>query len=193
MDDQFASRQTDQGASDAFRDAVLRGLAQPQKTIPARFLYDARGSELFEAITGLPEYYPTRTEITLLHACAAEIAHETGAIDVIVEFGSGSSTKTPLLLGPVAPQRYVPIDIAPKILADAAETIRSAFPDLRVEPLVADFTQPVILPGLHRPLGFFPGSTIGNLTPAGAVDLLRSGENTGSRSLSCGELRLLLG
>ena len=157
-----------------FRLAVLTGLSQPQKTVPARFLYDARGSQLFEAITEQPEYYPTRTETALIAAHAAEIAAETGPVDTLVEFGSGSSTKTPLLLGPVAPARYVPIDIAPAILADAAETIGAAFPAIDVASLVADFTRPLTLDKPGRALGFFPGSTIGNLTPAAAVDLLRA-------------------
>ena len=157
-----------------FRAAVLSGLAQSQKTIPARFLYDERGSQLFEAITDLPEYYPTRTEIALLNAHAAEIAAEAGTVDTIVEFGSGSSTKTPLLLGPVSPRAYVPIDIAPAILADAADAIRAAFPAIEVRPVVGDFTHPLVLAGLGCAMGFFPGSTIGNLTPHAAVDLLRA-------------------
>lgn len=164
--------------SEAFRDAVLTGLSQPQKTIPARFFYDARGSELFEQITQLPEYYPTRTELALLRANAAEIAAEAGEIDALVEFGSGSSTKTPLLLGPLAPPSYIPIDISPSILAEAAEAIRVEFPNVEVRPIVADLTYPLVIPGLKRPLGFFPGSTIGNLGPSGAVDLLRAFRKT---------------
>ena len=165
---------TDAQALDDFRSSVLTGLSQPQKTIPARFLYDARGSEIFEAITDLPEYYPTRTEIALLKAHAPEIAVEAGRVDTLVEFGSGSSTKTPLLLGPLAPATYLPIDISPTILADATASIEAAFPALNVRPVVADFTHPLVLAGLGRAMGFFPGSTIGNLTPAAAVDLLRA-------------------
>ncbi len=169
---------SDPAALDDFRRAVLTGLAQPHKTIPARFLYDQRGSELFEAITDLPEYYPTRTEIGLITTHAAEIAAEAGRVDTIVEFGSGSSTKTPLLLGPVAPRAYVPIDISPTILANAAEVIGAAFPHAHVRPVVGDFTQALALPDLGRAMGFFPGSTIGNLTPADAVDLLRAFRST---------------
>jgi L-histidine N-alpha-methyltransferase len=161
-------------ALEDFRYAVLTGLAQRQKTIPARFLYDRRGSELFEAITDLPEYYPTRTEIGLLNTHAAEIAVEAGRVDTLVEFGSGSSTKTPLLMEPVAPGAYVPIDISPTILAAAADMIRARFPAVQVRPVVADFTRPLALADAGRAMGFFPGSTIGNLTPAAAVDLLRA-------------------
>ena len=91
-----------------------------------------------------------------------------------MEFGSGSSTKTPLLLEPVGPRVYVPVDIAPAILSEAAGAIRAAFPAIEVRPVVGDFTQPLVLPGLGRAMGFFPGSTIGNLTPRAAVDLLRA-------------------
>ncbi len=164
--------------SNAFRDAVLSGMSQPQKIIPARFFYDVRGSELFEQITKQPEYYPTRTELKLLSAHAAEIDTEAGAVDALVEFGSGSSTKTPLLLGPLAPPTYIPIDISPSILAEASEAIRAAFPMIEVRPIVADLTYPLVIPGLERPLGFFPGSTIGNLGPAAAVDLLRAFRKT---------------
>lgn len=157
-----------------FADAVRTGLSAAQKVVPARFLYDARGSELFEAITALPEYYPTRTETAILTERGAEIAAAVGGIDTVVEFGSGSSIKTPLLLGPVRPRAYVPIDIAPAMLAQAADAIGAAFPAMAVRPLAADFTRPLALDGLGRALGFFPGSTIGNLAPAAAVDLLRA-------------------
>ncbi len=164
--------------SDEFRDAVLTGLAQFQKTIPARFLYDQRGSEIFEAITDLPEYYPTRTEIALLSAHSSEIAAEAGTVDTMVEFGSGSSTKTPLLLEPVRPRVYVPIDISPTILIEATRMIQARFPELAMRPLVADFTHALPLPDIGRAMGFFPGSTIGNLTPSAAVDLLRAFRST---------------
>lgn len=161
----------------AFLDAVLTGFAQPQKVVPARFLYDERGSELFEAITQLPEYYPTRTEVALLSAHGIEIAGLVAATCAVVEFGSGSSLKTPLLLRPLSPRCYLPVDISAEFLADAAASIAAAFPALDVRPIAADFTHPIPLPtdlGDCRMLGFFPGSTIGNLTPADAVDLLRA-------------------
>ncbi len=165
---------SDAAALEDFCRAVLTGLAQFQKTIPARFLYDQRGSEIFEAITDLPEYYPTRTEVSLLKVHCAEIAAEAGVIDTLVEFGSGSSTKTPLLLGPVSPRVYVPIDISPTILIEATRMIQARFPELAMRPLVADFTHPLPLRDIGRAMGFFPGSTIGNLTPSAAVDLLRA-------------------
>jgi L-histidine Nalpha-methyltransferase len=159
-----------------FADAVRRGLAQPQKTIPARFFYDHEGSELFEAITSLPEYYPTRTEIGILTAHADAIATAIGPGRAVIEFGSGSSAKTPLLLRAIAPAAYVPVDISAEFLHLSAATLAAAFPGLAVLPVAADFTAPFRLPagiaGLPR-LGFFPGSTIGNLAPAAAIDLLR--------------------
>ena len=160
-----------------FADAVLTGLAQYPKVVPARYFYNAAGSALFEAITALPEYYPTRTEIGLLDAHAAEVAATVGPGRAVVEFGSGSSAKTPLLLRRVAPAAYVPIDISGDFLLGAARALGEAFPDLPVHPLIGDFTRPLILPEqvAGRPmLGFFPGSTLGNCTPAVAVDLLRS-------------------
>jgi dimethylhistidine N-methyltransferase len=159
-----------------FAAAVLAGLAQPQKVIPARYFYDRAGSELFEAITELPEYYPTRTEIGILKASAAAIAAAVGPGRAVVEFGSGSSMKTPLLLGAIQPAAYVPVDISAEFLQASAAALAADFRGLRVLPVAADFTAPFRLPaaiaGLPK-LGFFPGSTIGNLSPAAAVDLLR--------------------
>ena len=160
-----------------FERAVLAGLSQPQKVVPARFFYDRRGSELFEEITRLPEYYPTRTEVGLLEAHGPDIARLAGKGRVVVEFGSGSSVKTPLLLRHVAPPAYVPIDISADFLADSAAALAAAHPGIRVSPLAADFTAQLALPAdvAGRPmLGFFPGSTIGNMTHGEAVDLLRA-------------------
>jgi dimethylhistidine N-methyltransferase len=165
----------------AFAQAVLEGLAARPRVIPARFFYDRAGSELFEAITALPEYYLTRTETALLAAHVADIAAEVGPGRAVVEFGSGSSAKTPLLLAAVAPSAYVPIDISAAFLHDAAAALVAGHPGLPVLPVVGDFTQKLDLPpGLHaRPLlGFFPGSTIGNCTHAEAVDLLRAFRDT---------------
>ncbi len=160
-----------------FAHAVLTGLAQPQKTIPARFFYDHAGSELFEAITTLPEYYPTRTEVGLLTAHAAALGTAIGPGRAVIEFGSGSSAKTPLLLRAIAPAAYVPVDISAAFLQQSAAALAAGFPGLPVLPVAADFTRPFRLPagiaGLPR-LGFFPGSTLGNLAPMAAVDLLRS-------------------
>lgn len=160
-----------------FAAAVRHGLAQPQKVVPARYFYDAAGSELFEAITRLPEYYPTRTEIGILSARAGAIAAMVAQGHAIVEFGSGSSAKTPLLLRAIAPAAYVPVDISAEFLQASAAALAADFPGVPVLPVAADFTRPFRLPaavaGLPK-LGFFPGSTLGNLAPAAAVDLLRS-------------------
>ncbi len=160
-----------------FVEAVLGGLAQTPKVVPARYFYDRAGSELFEAITRLPEYYPTRTEIGLLTAHGGDVAGRVGPGRAVVEFGSGSSAKTPLLLRAVAPSAYVPIDISADFLADSAASLAADFPGLAVHPLAGDFTHALSLPdavdGLPM-LGFFPGSTLGNCAPAVAVDLLRS-------------------
>ncbi len=164
-------------ADPAFRADVLRGFSQLPRAIPARWFYDRRGSELFEAITDLPEYYPTRTESALLAECCPEVAQAVGPGRAVVEFGSGSSTKTPTLLRAIAPSAYVPIDISGDFLRESSGIISRAFPDLLVLPFEADFMAPLTLPRtiVDAPkLGFFPGSTIGNMTPKMAVDLLRT-------------------
>lgn len=162
---------------DQFRRDVLSGLSQSQKVIPARWFYDRRGSELFEQITALPEYYPTRTEIGILQDCCADVESRVGAGRAVVEFGAGSAAKTPLLLDHISPAAYVPIDISGDFLRDSCVTLQARYPDLPIVPIEADFTRPVELPpiaGDKSLLGFFPGSTIGNMQPAEAVDLLRS-------------------
>jgi L-histidine Nalpha-methyltransferase len=155
---------------------VLFGLSQPQKQVPCTWLYDDRGSELFEDITALPEYYPTNAEIRLLGHCAAQIAEVAGARATVVEFGSGSSRKTPLLLSALdQPAAYLPIDISPRYLMESVVGMQLRFPNLLVRPVVADFRSLRELPARRddaRRLGFFPGSTIGNCTPEEAVDLL---------------------
>ena len=148
------------------------------KTLPCRFFYDARGSELFEEITRLPEYYPTRTEAAILQAHAAEMAEGLPAGGILVEFGSGSSLKTEILLRQL-PQlgAYVCIDVSESALAEATARLTSRFPTLDVRPIVGDFARTVTLPAdlADRPrTGFFPGSTIGNLTPAEAASLLQA-------------------
>jgi len=158
---------------------VLAGLSQPRKTVPARYFYDLRGSELFEEITRLPEYYPTRTETALLRQHAQDIARLAGPVGALVEFGAGSATKTPLLLGATGAAAYVPVDIAGDFLARSVAELGSDRPGLDIRPVVADFSEPVTLPRLPGPLlGFFPGSTIGNFGHAAAVDLLRSFRQT---------------
>lgn len=164
-------------ADPAFRADVLAGLERRPRAIPARWFYDRRGSELFEAITDLPEYYPTRTEIGILERVCPEVRALVGEGRAVVEFGSGSSTKTPILLRAVAPSAYVPIDISGDFLRHSSRTLSAQFPDLLVLPFEADFMRPLTLPraieGVAK-LGFFPGSTIGNMTPLMAIDLLRA-------------------
>jgi dimethylhistidine N-methyltransferase len=163
-------------ADPAFRDDVLAGLAAPIPAVPARWLYDKRGSELFEEITRLPSYYPTRTETALLKQIMPDLASRIPKGTAVVEFGAGSAAKTPLLLEAIAPAAYAPVDISPAYLDGATADIRSRFPNLPVLPIEADFTKPFSLPAdiAHLPkLGFFPGSTIGNFVPRSATDLLR--------------------
>ena len=164
-------------ADPAFRADVLDGFARRPRAIPARWFYDRRGSELFEAITDLPEYYPTRTERSILETACPEVAEIAGAGRAVVEFGSGSSTKTPILLKAVAPSVYVPIDISGDFLRESSRVLADQFPELLVLPFEADFMRPLALPKTIADtpkLGFFPGSTIGNMIPLMAVDLLKA-------------------
>ncbi len=161
----------------AFRRDILAGLARSPKATPPIWFYDRRGSELFEDITDLPEYYPTRTETALLAGHGDAFAAAIGSGRAVVEFGAGSARKTPHLLRAINPAAYVPIDISGDFLRASSAELASAFPGLPVLPLVGDFTGTLALPdaidGLPR-LGFFPGSTIGNSEPDTAVDLLRA-------------------
>jgi dimethylhistidine N-methyltransferase len=164
------------GVRSAFLLDVLDGLSQRRKAVPARWFYDRRGSELFEEITRLPEYYPTRVETALLSEHCDEVGLIAGKGRAVVEFGSGSSLKTPRLLSCVAPAAYVPIDISGDFLRDSAGALAESFPSLPVLPVEANFMHPVVLPGSVGgllKLGFFPGSTIGNLVPRSGVNLLR--------------------
>ncbi len=166
----------EQGVDTAFRADVLAGLAQEPKAIPARWLYDETGSDLFEQITQLPEYYPTRAETEILKARGSQLAKLVGPDRCVVEFGSGSSLKTPLLLEAIDPAAYVPLDISGEFLRAAAGELAAKFPGLPVYPVEADFMRRVELPPAVEALpklGFFPGSTIGNMVAASAVDFLR--------------------
>lgn len=161
-----------------FERDVVAGLSASPKTLSPKYFYDAEGSRLFEAICDTPEYYPTRTETALLKTIAPELAATIPDGAALVEFGSGASLKTRLLLD-AAPHiaAYAPIDISPTALADAAEAIRADYPALLVAPLMDDFTTALRLPPAlaDRPrVGFFPGSTIGNFTPEEAAAFLRS-------------------
>ncbi|MDB5438102.1 MAG: hypothetical protein JWM33_529 [Caulobacteraceae bacterium] len=167
----------DEGEVSEFARDVVEGLSRPRKSLPSKHLYDPQGSDLFEAICDLPEYYPTRTETALLTEIAPQIAAHLAPGSVVVEYGSGASLKTRLLLD-AAPDLfgYVPLDISETALEAATEAIEAAYPKLRVEPQLADFTKPLSLPSIcdHRPtVGFFPGSTIGNFEWPDAVRFLR--------------------
>lgn len=177
----------EQGIDRAFREEVLTGLSYDQKAIPARWLYDDDGSQLFEDITQVEEYYPTRAETEILTERGADFANAIGPGRAVVEFGSGSSVKTPLLLRAIDPAAYVPLDIAGDFLRAAAADLAQQFPALAVHPVEADFTKEVALPPetADMPkLGFFTGSTIGNMVPRTGVDLLRSMRATlGAKSM----------
>jgi L-histidine N-alpha-methyltransferase len=163
-------------ARDDFERDLVEGLSRQRKSLPCRYFYDARGSELFEAITRLPEYYPTRVETGILRECAPQIAARTPPGSVLVEFGSGSSLKTEILISHMRDlAAYVAIDVSASALEDARMRLRDRFPRLRVECVVGDFSTAQLPPGLAGAprLGFFPGSTIGNLEPADAQALLR--------------------
>jgi dimethylhistidine N-methyltransferase len=174
-----------------FRADVLAGLKQYIPSVPARWLYDRRGSELFDDITRLPSYYPTRTEAALLKRIAPELATAVRPGSAVVEFGAGSATKTPILLRAVRPVSYVPIDISGDYLRESAATVAEDFSGVDVIPVEGDFTRPVPLPGSIESLpklGFFPGSTIGNFVPRSATDLLR-----GFRDMLGAGAQLLIG
>ena len=171
---------------------VVTGLSARQKTLPPKYFYDATGSDLFEAICRTPEYYPTRTETALLQDIAADLTADIPQDAVLVEFGSGASDKTEVLLD-AAPQitAYVPVDISEDALRLATFKLSRAYPQLAVTPVVADFTAQVELPSAlrGRPLiGFFPGSTIGNFAPAEARALLRA-----MRAVLGPDARLIIG
>ena len=160
----------------AFLDEVLDGLSGAAKSISPKWLYDARGSALFEEITQLPEYYLTRTETAVLRSHARALAGLVPPGGALVEFGSGASVKTRLLLDEGRHfEAYAPIDISKDFLIEAAIALRSAYPQMRVLPIVADFLSEIAFPEViaNTPkVGFFPGSTIGNLPPEAARTLL---------------------
>ena len=164
--------------NNAFADAVIEGLNKTQKQIPSRYLYDKRGSELFEDITDLEEYYPTRTEISILKEYDDEITELSGDNVNLIEFGSGSSKKTKILIRAIEDlQSYIPIDISKSALDEAEKELQNEFPDLDISTLHADFNKPVTLPVSKSNtflLGFFPGSTLGNFEYTSAVTFLKN-------------------
>ncbi len=156
-----------------FMQDMQTALSQSPKGISPKYFYDQAGSALFDRICELPEYYPTRTELALLQSCASEVAQCMGEHADILEFGAGSLQKIRLLLKAAQqPARYVPMDISGAHLEAASVTLQQEFPQLRVQPLVADYTQdwqlPAALPNAGKRVAFFPGSTIGNFSPAQA-------------------------
>lgn len=157
---------------------VVAGLCQSPKRLPSKLLYDDRGSQLFEAICDLPEYYPTRTEIGILQQNADDIVRQIGPQARLIEFGSGWSIKTQILLDALDDLvGYIPIDISCEPLLESVHKLRRAYPDLAVSPLCIDYDQPFSLPESERPaqrqVAFFPGSTIGNSTPLEAQHFLK--------------------
>lgn len=166
-----------------FRASVVDGLSSPQKTLPCKFLYDERGSQIFDDICDLPEYYPTRTERRILERHARDIAALAGPQARLIEFGSGAGTKIRLLLRALdRPAAYLPVEISREYMMAATEELAESFPELRIAPICADYTEPFTLPDLPgivhgTTMGFFPGSTIGNFTRAEAVDFLSATRN----------------
>jgi dimethylhistidine N-methyltransferase len=161
----------------AFAGDVIEDLSQHPKRLSPKYFYDATGSELFEQITLLPEYYPTRTELAILRDRAREISAIVPKGSALVEFGAGATTKVRLLLNECAFGAYVPVDISGDFLKVQAEALRKDFPALDVYPVTADFTAPFALPDAVSAMpkvGFFPGSTLGNFEPHEACGFLRS-------------------
>jgi dimethylhistidine N-methyltransferase len=161
----------------AFAHDVIEGLSQHPKRLSPKYFYDVAGSELFEQITRLPEYYPTRTELDILRARGADIEATLPKDAALVEFGAGATTKVRLLLNSCEFAAYVPVDISGDFLNAQARALREDFPTLNVYPVTADFTAPFALPEAVKALpkvGFFPGSTLGNFEPREACGFLRS-------------------
>jgi dimethylhistidine N-methyltransferase len=176
----------------SFRDAVLYGLARTPKSIPPMYFYDTKGSELFEAICDLPEYYPTRAETAILRNHAVDIAARIGPAAHLIEYGSGATQKVrPLLDALELPAAYTPVDISGEHLDAAAQRLASAYPDIEVTAIVADYSRPFSVPTPRRSAAtraaLFLGSTIGNFTPEEAMLFLRQA----ARRLSGGGCMLL--
>ncbi len=161
---------------EGFREDVIAGLSLPQKALPPKYFYDARGSRLFEAICRLKEYYPTRSELALTRAHLGAIARFAGHGCTLIEYGSGEGRKSRLLIEALRPAAYIPVDISQDALRAAAAKLRHRFSWLDIRPVHGDFSQPLKIPvaeGRARRVVYFPGSTIGNLTPEEAQAFLR--------------------
>lgn len=161
-----------------FLEDVLTGLALPVKALPPKYFYDARGSELFEAICDLPEYYPTRTELAMMRDHAAAMAQRMGPRALLIEYGAGSGRKTRLLIEAAAPAAYVAVDISSTALRQCARQLAQQYPAVPIEAVCADYTHGLALPepaGVNalRRVIYFPGSTVGNFTPTEALQFLR--------------------
>jgi dimethylhistidine N-methyltransferase len=160
----------------SFREDVIAGLSRPQKALPPKYFYDARGSRLFEAICRLREYYPTRAELALTRGHIDGITRFARKGGTLIEYGSGESVKSRLLIDALRPSAYIPVDISAGALRHAEAGLRRRFPWLDIRPVHGDFSQPLkipLRPGRQRRVVYFPGSTIGNLTPEEAHAFLR--------------------
>ena len=167
-----------------FLEDVVAGLSLPQKALPPKYFYDAKGSKLFERICRLPEYYLTRAELSLTRKNIASIARFAGSGCELLEYGSGESLKTRLLIRALRPKAYLPVDISADALERAAKRLSREFPRLRIVPILGDFSRPLDLPPAKAPrTAYFPGSTIGNLTPEEAHAFLARGRAHASRML----------
>ena len=176
MDSSLARLHPTAPPEESFLDCLVRGLSKTPKDIPCKYFYDSQGSQLFEQICALPEYYQTRTETALLARHAGEIAQLMGDGIEILEFGAGALKKVRILLDTARVAAYSPLDISGDYLREVVVTLAADYPALILRPLIGDFTQGLeipLLPGNPRRAGFFPGSTIGNFRPDAAMALLR--------------------
>jgi dimethylhistidine N-methyltransferase len=169
----FAPRQS------TFRMDVVQGLQKPAKELPSKYFYDEVGSQIFDRITQLDDYYPTRTELAIMQQEMPHIAHVLGSDCMLIEYGSGSSVKIQQLLKHlITPAAYVPIDISKEALTQAAHTLATMYPELEILPIYADYTSDFALPQpkkhVARRVAYYPGSTIGNFDPNAAIRFLAS-------------------
>ena len=170
------ARRPAQLARPAFREDVVAGLSLPQKSLPPKYFYDAAGSRLFERICRLPEYYPTRAELSLTRANLKDIARFAGKGAALIEYGAGEGLKTRIVIRGLRPSVYIPVDISDEALRGAAARLQREFPRLAIAATVGDFSRPLDIPAFsrrERRVVYFPGSTIGNLTPDEAHAFLR--------------------
>jgi dimethylhistidine N-methyltransferase len=173
-----------------FLEDVVAGLSLPQKALPPKYFYDAKGSKLFERICRLPEYYLTRAELSLTRKNIASIRKFAGRDCELLEYGSGESLKTRLLIRALRPKTYLPVDISPSALERATARLSREFPWLRIVPVAADFSRPLDLPPARAPrTAYFPGSTIGNLTPEEAHGFLARSRAYAGRMLIGADLK----